>query len=318
MKKLFSLVFFISLLSLTLISCSNKNSTVENAFEALSKGDAKLFYSYLDIDEGGFLTPENFEEAFSRYKIPSEYTVSKKSDLVWTATYEGGSRDLMLTDKKDKVAAFPYIDDNVIIDGVELTTPRSIENVGYDEYEIGPAFLFSSLSISLVGEVTEDAEFEVIVENVPINLTASDLKEGVDRSIINTAATFIMGLYYSAQREEAELPLQNYLFSSLSTADRFAIDKLYEEIKGKFAYLDGMGNLRTEGIWDLNFSSFFGNVTKNENGSYTANVTLSYSYIPKAFDGDGEEVFSDLTVSVGMTYDGGKWAVVSPENALIA
>lgn len=326
-KLLFYLVFLISLLFLTLTSCSNKNGTVENAFKALSKGDAKLFYSYLDVREGGFITPEQFEEAFSSYKIPSEYTISKKSDLVWTASYDGGSRNIMLTEDKNNVDFFPYIDDDVTIrvpkgakitvDEVEFNLPSSVENIGYDEYNIGPAFLYSLLSVSITGEVTEDAKALVTVENTPINLTDCNLKDGVDKSIINTAATFVMALYYSAQREEATLPLENYLFSSLPTTDKFAIETLFEEIKNKFAFYDGVGNLKTEGIWDLNFSSFFGNVTKNENGTYTANVTLSYSYVTKTFNGTSEVVFDDVTVAVGTVFDKGQWSIVSLENAII-
>jgi hypothetical protein len=98
----------------------------------------------------------------------------------------------------------------------------------------------------------------------------------------------------------------------------FAIETIFEEIKDNFASFDGEGNVVTEGIWDLNFSEFFGNVTKSDDDIYTANITLSYSYIPKTSEGDGEEVFNDFTASVGMTYDNKKWSVVSIENAIIS
>lgn len=327
MKKiLFFLTFTLSLILLASCAGSGK-STAKGAFEALSKGDAKLFYSYLDINEGDFITPEHFEEAFSNYEIPSEYTVSKKSDLLWTASYDGGSRIIMLTEDKRKIDSFPFIDDDVTIhvpkgsritvDGIEFSTPSSTENSGYDEYKIGRAFLYSVLPVLITGDTIEDKEINVVIENYPLNLTDADLKEGVEREIINSAATFVMGLYYGAERGESSLPLESYLFSGITVEERNSINQLYTKIKKGFAVFDGMGELREYGIYDLHFSDFFGNVTKKESGLYTANVTLSYSYLPLTPDGNGEEVFSDMTVSVGMTYDGGKWSVVNLENAII-
>ncbi len=325
-KVLFFLTFTLSLILLA--SCTGGGrDTAERAFEALSKGDAKLFYSYLDIDEGGFLTPEHFEEAFSNYEIPSEYTISKTTDLLWNASYDGSSRNIMLTEDKNKIDSFPYIADNVTlrvpkgskitVDGVSFTTPSSTENSGYDEYKIGRAFIYSVLPVLITGDTIEDKEINVVIKNYPLNLSDADLKDGVEREIINSAATFVMGLYYGAESGENSLPLESYLFSSLTAEEKRAISETYDKIKGELAVFDGLGELRDEGIYDLHFSDFFGNVTKKESGLYTANVTLSYSYIPKTFDGDGEEIFSDLTVSVGMTYDGGKWSVVNLENAII-
>ncbi len=197
-------------------------------------------------------------------------------------------------------------------------TPSDVTSPYYDEYHVAAKSEDDVIVLKAEGSYFEPFEISLNPDIKSLDCTTSAvLKEGEERKIINSAATYVIGLYYAAQNSEKDIPLESYLFSGISDEAKKKLEEYYGLIKSSFASLDEDGSVDSHGMYDLMFSDFFGNVTKNDNGTFTANVTLSYSYIFKHPDNEDNDVFSDIVIKVDMTRENEKWVVIDLENPLI-
>ena len=197
---------------------------------------------------------------------------------------------------------------------------KSFDNTSpyYDEYNIKSKSEEDVITIKVEGEYFEPFEVSVNPDIQSLDCRSmAELKSGEEKKIINSAATYIMGLYYGAQNGEKDIPLDSYIYSLIPLENLEKLEEYYNTIASSFSSFDPNGNLISYGIYDLMFNDFFGNVIKNEEGIYTANITLSYSYIYKQPDTEDKEVFNDITIGVDLTNENGKWVVIDIENSLI-
>lgn len=197
-------------------------------------------------------------------------------------------------------------------------TPSDVTSPYYDEYHVTAKSEDNVIIIKAEGDYFEPFEISLNPDIKSLDCTSSAiLREGEEKKIVDAAATYVIGLYYAAQNSEKDIPLDNYLFSEISDDTKEKLKEYYGLIKSSFASLNENGSVDSHGMYDLMFSDFLGNVTKNDNGTFTANVTLSYSYIFKHPDNEDRNVFSDITVKIDLTRENGKWVVIDLDNPLI-
>ncbi len=197
-------------------------------------------------------------------------------------------------------------------------TASDVTSPYYDEYHITATSEDDVMILNAEGDYFESFEITLNPDIKSLDCTSSAvLKNGEEKKIVDAAATYIIGLYYAAQNSEKDIPLDSYLFSGISNETKEKLEEYYGLIKSSFASLDEDGSVDSHGMYDLMFSDFFGNVTKNNNGTFTANVTLSYSYIFKHPDNEDKNVFTDITIKIDLTRENGKWVVIDLDNPLI-
>ena len=188
----------------------------------------------------------------------------------------------------------------------------------YDEYNIKATSEDNVIIVNVDGDYFDLFEVSINPDIQSLDCRSmATLKLGEEKKIIDSAATYVMGLYYAAQNGEKDIPLGNYVSSIMSDESKEKIEGYYNDICSLFATFDPNGSIISYGIYDLMFTDFLGNVTKNEEGGYRVNITLSYSYINKASDVEDENIFNDFTLSVDMSFENGKWVVADIENPLI-
>lgn len=196
--------------------------------------------------------------------------------------------------------------------------PYDISSPYYDEYHIKATSQGQVIVLKAESSWFEPFEITLNPDIKNLDCTSSAiLKDGEDKKLINSAATYVIGLYYAAQNNEKDIPLNNYLFSAISDETKEKLEEYYNIIISSFASFDKNGNIISHGMYDLMFSDFFGNVTKNDNGTFTANVTFSYSYIFKHPNNEDKNVFTDITIKIDLTRENEKWVVVDLDNPLI-
>lgn len=187
----------------------------------------------------------------------------------------------------------------------------------YDSYHVTAQSEDDVIIINVEGSYFEPFEVSVNPDVKEVNVASSaHLNDGEENHIIQSASTYVIGLYYAAQSGEKDIPLDSYVFSSLSDEIREKIQGYYDNISSSFATFDPNGSIISYGIYDMMFNDYFGTVTKNGDGSYRANITLSYSYIMKSPDAEDSEIFSDVTLGVDLNFDKGKWVVIDIEKPL--
>ena len=197
-------------------------------------------------------------------------------------------------------------------------TATDVTSPYYDEYHITAKSEDDIIIIKAEGDYFEPFEISLNPDIKSLDCTSSAvLHDGEEKKIVDAAATYVIGLYYAAQNSEKDIPLDSYLFSGISNETKEKLEEYYGLIRSSFASLNEDGSVDSHGIYDLMFSDFFGNVTKNDNGTYTANVTLSYSYIFKHPDNEDKNVFTDITIKIDLTRENGKWVVIDLDNPLI-
>ncbi|MBQ7896812.1 MAG: hypothetical protein IJ323_00160 [Clostridia bacterium] len=188
----------------------------------------------------------------------------------------------------------------------------------YDEYHVTAKSEDDVIIVNVEGDYFEPFEVSINPDVKDVNVTSTAiLKDGEEKKIIQSASTYVIGLYYAAQNGEKDIPLSSYVFSTLPDETHEKLVGYYNDIRASFSKISPDGSIISYGIYDLMFTDYFGNVTKNSDGTYTANITLSYSYIYKQQDSEDKEVFDDITLGVDMTYENGKWVVADIENPLI-
>ena len=188
----------------------------------------------------------------------------------------------------------------------------------YDEYNITAKSQDDVIIIKVDGSYFEPFEVSVNPDVQSLDCRSmAELISGEEKKIIDSAATYVIGLYYGAQNGEKEIPLDSYSYSQMPFENIEKFQEYYNSIASSFCSFDPNGTLISYGIYDLMFNDFFGNVVKNDEGIYTANITLSYSYIYKQADAEDKEVFDDITIGIDLTNENGKWVVVNLENPLI-
>lgn len=189
----------------------------------------------------------------------------------------------------------------------------------YDEYHVTAQSEDDVIIVNVEGDYFDPFEVSINPDVKDVNVASTAvLRDGEEKKIIQSASTYVIGLYYAAQNGEKDIPLDSYLYSMLSRETEEKLEEYYNIIRTSFSSFDPEGKLIDYGIYDLMFTDYFGNVTKNSDGAYTANITLSYSYIYKHEEAGDKEVFDDITIGVDMTYENGRWVVVDMENPIIS
>ena len=188
----------------------------------------------------------------------------------------------------------------------------------YDEYSVKTESESDVITLTVEGSYFKPFEVNLNPDVQSLDCRSmAELSDGEEKKIINSAATYIIGLYYAAQKGEKEKPLDDYIYSQLPLNTANKLETYYNDISSMFCSFDPDGELISYGIYDLMFNNYFGNVVRNEVGAYTANITLSYSYIFKEENSKDKDVFDDITLGVDMAYEDGRWVVINLDNPLI-